>query len=447
MLPYDASRFPEGIVISGSLAIPRPVGTIVYDGGGLWISTNDAVPAYNLIGGGGGAGTVIVQDEGVLVDATASVLDFTGTGVTATGGAGTATIDIPGLETQEEGVAVETATITLNFVGAGVTATSAAPGVVDVTIPGGGGGGGTLQDAYDQPGGQTIDVSAAKGALQFFSTSNDGAFIVGNGTDLSVTVDTGTQDYSQTSANSHVIASGVADISAGSFVEASSTGVFVRDASYATAGPANATLDIRGDVAWRFGTTVALAGVASNVDFAPAGPASIVPITVALNTALTGIAGGVNGRMLLLINTSASPLVIRDSDPASIAANQIRTPGQTGSISLAAYSSILLVYSGVGFASKWVIVDNKPGSLTILPSTTLDATTVYQYSSFALAANTAIPALAPGFDGRIIFIANTVGVAITVTPPSGIAFARSLSPGGGSTWMWYGAAWLCVGWC
>jgi len=55
--------------------------------------------------GGGGGGAVAVYDEGVLIDAAATTIDF---------------------------------------IGAGVTASSAGAGLVDITIPGGGGGAGTL---------------------------------------------------------------------------------------------------------------------------------------------------------------------------------------------------------------------------------------------------------------------------------------------------------------
>lgn len=42
------------------------------------------------------------------------------------------------IEVQEEGVTVEAALVTLNFTGDGVTASSTAPGVVQVSVPGGG---------------------------------------------------------------------------------------------------------------------------------------------------------------------------------------------------------------------------------------------------------------------------------------------------------------------
>lgn len=58
----DASRFPQGIVIEGSLLTARPVGTIVRDSvtGGLFASTNAAVATYAAIyPGGRGAATPI----------------------------------------------------------------------------------------------------------------------------------------------------------------------------------------------------------------------------------------------------------------------------------------------------------------------------------------------------------------------------------------------------
>ena len=72
---------------------------------------------------GGGGGTIAVYDEGVLIDAAASVVDF---------------------------------------IGAGVTASSAGAGLVDVTIPGGGGGGETLAQTLvlgNVTGGTDVSVS------------------------------------------------------------------------------------------------------------------------------------------------------------------------------------------------------------------------------------------------------------------------------------------------
>ena len=71
--------------------------------------------------------TVITQDEGVEVDAAATTLNFVGAGVTATGGAGTTTITIPGHPTSAAtwpmGVSASTGTVhTAGFYYLGATA-------------------------------------------------------------------------------------------------------------------------------------------------------------------------------------------------------------------------------------------------------------------------------------------------------------------------------------
>ena len=65
---------------------------------------------YSVPGGGGGAGTIGVEDEGVSVVASATTLNFVGAGVTATdGGGGVATVTIPGGATESTAL-ISTAT-------------------------------------------------------------------------------------------------------------------------------------------------------------------------------------------------------------------------------------------------------------------------------------------------------------------------------------------------
>jgi hypothetical protein len=87
------------------------------------------------LGGGGGGGSVDVYEEGVLETASATKLNFTGAGVSATDdGAGGTDIDIPGgsaVMVQEQGSDVVAAS-TINVVGANLTVTDVA-GVATVT--------------------------------------------------------------------------------------------------------------------------------------------------------------------------------------------------------------------------------------------------------------------------------------------------------------------------
>lgn len=94
----DASRFPEGLIIEGSLLVARPISTLVRDStnGQLYASTNAAAPAYVLIGGGtsgGGAVTetaadpynVTTTDHWVLLTGTGQTVNLPA-GATHTGG-------------------------------------------------------------------------------------------------------------------------------------------------------------------------------------------------------------------------------------------------------------------------------------------------------------------------------------------------------------------------
>lgn len=98
--------------------------------------------------GGTSTGGVTVQDEGVALSTDATVLNFTGSGVTATGTTGTKTITIAGgtsgVTVQDEGTSLSAAGTTLNFVGSGVAATGT--GATKTITVSGGGSAITVQD-------------------------------------------------------------------------------------------------------------------------------------------------------------------------------------------------------------------------------------------------------------------------------------------------------------
>ena len=94
-------------------------------------------------------GSITVQEEGSSLSTAASILNFVGSTVTATGSGSTKTITISAggsLTVQDEGSALSTAATTLNFVGSGVTA-SGTGATKTITISGGGGSSGvTVQE-------------------------------------------------------------------------------------------------------------------------------------------------------------------------------------------------------------------------------------------------------------------------------------------------------------
>jgi hypothetical protein len=83
------------------------------------------------------AGLFSVQEEGAVVQAAPTAINFVGAGITATTVGTVATVTVDAATTvpvQEEGTVVTAAPSAINFVGPGVTASDVA-GVATVTIP------------------------------------------------------------------------------------------------------------------------------------------------------------------------------------------------------------------------------------------------------------------------------------------------------------------------
>ncbi|MFK7748666.1 MAG: hypothetical protein AB8B65_09760 [Kordia sp.] len=70
----------------------------------------------------------------------------------------------------------------------------------------------------------------------------------------------------------------------------------------------------------------------------------------------TGIAGGVDGRYIILYSNDANlGITLIGENGASTAANRITVGSGTGSVNVTNYSSISLLY--VGSISRWIIID------------------------------------------------------------------------------------------
>ncbi|NBQ13107.1 MAG: hypothetical protein EBU31_00490 [Proteobacteria bacterium] len=80
------------------------------------------------------AQSIAVQDEGTLLTASATSLNFVGAGVTATATGGAVSVSIPAVSVLDEGSSIAAVLGSINFVGAGVTAT-ATGNAVTVTVP------------------------------------------------------------------------------------------------------------------------------------------------------------------------------------------------------------------------------------------------------------------------------------------------------------------------
>ena len=117
----------------GSLVLAGP-SNINFVGSGVTVTDVSGVATVTIPN----SGTIAVQEEGSTVS-TSGTLNFVGASVTASDVSGVATITVSGSGTiavQEEGTTVSTSS-TLNFVGANITATDVA-GVATITVSGSG---------------------------------------------------------------------------------------------------------------------------------------------------------------------------------------------------------------------------------------------------------------------------------------------------------------------
>lgn len=116
-----------------------------------------------------------IQDEGALVAANATVMNFQGAGVTATLGTAANEVDVTFtgvIGVEDEGALVSAAAQILNFAGAGVSVTDVGGGQMDVSIPGATGQF-TLVDT------QTVAAAAGASTITFsgLDSENDGVYM------------------------------------------------------------------------------------------------------------------------------------------------------------------------------------------------------------------------------------------------------------------------------
>lgn len=115
---------------------------------------------------------------------------------------------------------------------------------------------------------------------------------------------------------------------------------FADGASFFNAVTVQGAFTTNGDI------TIAVGGAEN--DWAPAGFASaaLVRMTIAAPAVITGIAGGADGRIVVLLNTSATTATLTAEDVLSAAANRIAT-----GVVIAAGAAQLLVYDGT--SARW----------------------------------------------------------------------------------------------
>ncbi len=119
-------------------------------------------------------------------------------------------------------------------------------------------------------------------------------------------------------------------------------------------GNPNTTVDINGDLAMRRADITLVNGANNNINI---GTASFVRVTGPTGAfSITGIAGGVDGKVVILFNSTNQAMTITSLSGSSTAANQIDTlvTGGGANFVTTAQGSIMLIYDGN--SSKWIAV-------------------------------------------------------------------------------------------
>jgi hypothetical protein len=163
----------------------------------------------------------------------------------------------------------------------------------------------------------------------------------------------------------------------------------------ATAGAANTTLDLNGTLAIRFSNNVQ---VGANVTIT-APTTSYVRLTGGTLTSVGGIAGGVNGQKLTLINRTLSTISINNEDTVATAADRI-VVGTGASFNLPNNGSIEVIYDST--TSRWVVIGASSTSTLVT----------------SVSADTVLTSL------NDVVLVNASGGARTITLPSPVSGKR-----------------------
>jgi hypothetical protein len=116
-----------------------------------------------------------------------------------------------------------------------------------------------------------------------------------------------------------------------------------------TTGTANTRLDINGDLALRSSNVTAVNGANNNLVIGAFSNIRITGPTAPFS--ITGLAGGVNGKIVTLFNTTAQPMTIANNSGSSLAANRIIT-NTNADHALLAGGTVTLTYDST--LSSWV---------------------------------------------------------------------------------------------
>jgi hypothetical protein len=196
----------------------------------------------------------------------------------------------------------------------------------------------------------------------------------------------------------------------------------------------NTVLDLTGDFAMREGTALALIDGA-NGTIAP-GATSHVRITGPTAAfSIAGITGGVNGKVITLINTTTSNLTLLNNSAATVV-NGFFMPGNTPLVLDGQYSAVTLIYNAT--LARWVVHSNNStgGDWHIIGNANIDSATNFLGTINAVPVN-----FRTNNQNRVLISSNgyvgigttTPGDRLTITSTATNAWDRRLRIGAPTT--------------
>jgi len=185
-------------------------------------------------------------------------------------------------------------------------------------------------------------------------------------------------------------------------------------------GIGNTDLDVNGDEALRGNNITVANGTNNNVVIGAFSNIRLVGPTAAFT--ITGVAGGVNGKKLILTNTTAQSMIIANNSSSSLAANRILTSSGSDA-SISGNSALTFIYDST--ISEWIQTDQvslggpfgdgHDGDVTISGATTLTQDMMYHNLTIGAAG-----------------VLNTGGYRVFVTGTLAIAAGGNINNNGGA---------------
>lgn len=196
---------------------------------------------------------------------------------------------------------------------------------------------------------------------------------------------------------------------------------FAQNVGINTPSP-NTTLDVNGTIAYRESSVTLINADNNNLVLSNFSFFKIIGPTG--NFAITGIAGGFNGKVITLYNATNFAMTIRNLSASSSAANQIKTLTGSDLVFATGNSSVTIQYSALD--TKWIVVAQQ-NAIPQAPILNQSGNSVFGSGSLAVTPTTP-QTLIPGLSytvnvpaGSLVYLSSVGGLATTAAIANGFS--------------------------